>query len=317
MRRRVLQKLAELVLVLLLVSVSTFMVASLLPGDPAVTVLGPDQPAERYAEVRHALGLEEPLPSRFVDWLGNAVTGDFGNSLIPPGAPVSERILAALPVSLELAVLGLFLSLAIAIPLALASARRPGGRIDRAVTVLTFGVLSTPSFVIGLLLILVVVQQFGLFPRAQWVRLTVDPVGNLVHAALPVLTLALTPLPTFLRVLRADLITTLSEDYIFAARAKGMPGRHILMRDALRPSSFSLLTLAGLSLGHLIGGTVIVETLFSLPGMGNLIVQTAQQQDVKVVQAAVLVIAVIYVLLNTAVDLSLGFLDPRLRRGRL
>lgn len=317
MGRRLLQKFVELLLVLFLASVGVFLLGSLLPGDPAVTVLGPDLPVERYAEVRAALGLDEGLLPRFWDWFSSVFTGDFGNSLIPPGTSVAERITAALPVSVELAVLGLLLSLTLAVSLALASAQRPGGRIDRVVTVITFGVLSVPSFVIGLLLIYFLVGKLGWFPRGQWVRISEDPIGNLQHAALPVLTLALTPFPTFLRVLRADLITTLSEDFILAARAKGMPSRYIMIHDALRPSSFSLLTLAGVSLGQLIGGTVIVETLFSLPGMGNLIVQTAQQSDVKVVQAAVLVIAFVYVLLNAAVDLSLDFLDPRLRRGRL
>jgi peptide/nickel transport system permease protein len=175
-------------------------------------------------------------------------------------------------------------------------------------------VLSVPSFLAGLLLIAIFSNGLGWFPRAQWVRLSEDLGQNLYHALLPALTIALMELALFTRVLRNDLIVTLHEDYILAARAKGMPPRRILVNDALRPSSFSLVTLLGISMGRLIGSTVIVEYLFALPGMGSLVVNAANQGNFPMVQGAVLVIAAIYVLVNAGIDLSYGYLDPRTRR---
>lgn len=312
-----LRRLVELVVVLLLVSFGTFMLLSLVPGDPAVAILGPEAAPADYAALHRELGLDQPWYLRYGSWIGSALTGDLGKSIIPPGGEVVDRIMAALPVSLELAFLGMVFALVLAVPLAMWSAYRPGGRADRVISAGTFGLLSVPSFLAGLLLILVAVNWLGWFPRAEWVRLTESFGGNLYHALLPAFVVGLTPMVMFARVLRGDLIATLQEDYILAARAKGMPTVHILARDALRPSSFSLVTLVGVTLGGLIGSTVIVETLFALPGMGTLIVRAANQGDVPLVQGGVLVIAVIYVVVNALVDFSYGYIDPRVRRERV
>ena len=311
------RKLIELVAVLLVVSFGTFMLLALIPGDPAVAILGAEAPPEAYATVNHELGLDLPLYERYWSWITSALSGDLGNSIIPPGGRVTDRILAALPVSVELAVLGLLFALVLAVPLAMWSAYRPNGRADRLISAGTFGLLSVPSFLAGLLLILVTVNGLGWFPRAEWVRLTESLGGNLYHAALPALVVGLLPMVMFARVLRGDLIATLQEDYILAARAKGMPTVRILTRDALRPSSFSLVTLVGVTLGSMVGSTVIVESLFALPGMGTLIVRAANQGDMPLVQGAVLVIAVLYVLVNALVDFSYGHIDPRVRRARV
>lgn len=312
--RAPLKRLSELVAVLLLVSFGVFMLVSLLPGDPAVVIMGEGHTPAEYAAKRTELGLDGNVFARYFEWLGNALTGDFGASLVPPQSEVLSRVLRALPVSAQLAAMGLLIALVLAIPLAMWSAAHEGGRVDRAIGASMFAVLSVPSFLAGLLLIAVFANGLGWFPRAQWVRFSEDPVQNIHHAILPALTIALMELALFTRVLRNDLIVTLHEDYILAARAKGMPPRRILVNDALRPSSFSLVTMLGISMGRLIGSTVIVEYLFALPGMGGLIVNSANQGDFPMVQGAVLVVAAIYVLINAGIDLSYGYLDPRTRR---
>jgi peptide/nickel transport system permease protein len=209
------------------------------------------------------------------------------------------------------------MALAISVPLAMISAYRAGGRLDRMISAGTFGILSVPSFLAGLLIIMVFANQLGWFPRAEWSRLSEGIGQNLYHAFLPALTIALAETAMFTRILRNDLIGTLNEDYILAAKAKGMGTMHILFSDALRPSSFSLVTLMGISLGRLIGSTIIVEYLFALPGMGSLIIGAADNGDFVMVQGAVLVIAVIYVVVNALIDISYGYLDPRIRRAHV
>ncbi|MFB6590749.1 ABC transporter permease [Streptomyces diastaticus] len=313
--RRLALRALELLVVLFIASIGVFSLVVLMPGDPAVDILGAGRAPSEYAALRTELGLDQPLATRYFDWLGGALTGDLGRSVVPPRSDVAGRVMSALPVSLEIAVLGLLIALLVAVPLAMWSAYREGSVADRIIGAGTFGVLSVPSFLAGLLLILLLVDSGGWFPRSAWVRIgDGDLLGNLHHAFLPALTVALAELAMFTRVLRGDLIVTLREDYILAARAKGMNPLRILFTDALRPSSFSLVTLLGLSLGRLIGATVVVEYLFSLPGMGTLIVNAANQGDYPMVQGAVLTVAVIYVVINAGIDLSYGYLDPRTRR---
>ncbi|WP_067439542.1 ABC transporter permease [Nocardioides jensenii] len=312
--RRISLRIGELIAVLFVVSFGVFAMVTLMPGDPAVAILGEGHPPQDYENLRQELGLNDGLLHRYWDWLSGAVTGDLGTSLVPPQTDVTERILGALPVSVELAVLGLVIALVLAIPLAMWSAAHAGGAIDRMISATMFATLSVPSFLAGLLLIMIFANGLGWFPRAQWVRISEDIPGNLHHALLPAIVIAMMELALFTRILRNDLIVTLNEDYILAARAKGMPPWRIMVTDALRPSSFSLVTLMGISLGRLIGSTVIVEYLFALPGMGSMIVTSANQGDYPLVQGAVLIVALVYVVVNAGIDLSYGYLDPRTRR---
>jgi peptide/nickel transport system permease protein len=314
--RRLSLRLVELFAVLLLVSFGVFMLLSLVSGDPAIAVLGEGHTKAEYAALRHEMGLDGPLLPRYFDWLGGVLTGDFGTSLLPPQTSVLERLGGAIPVSVELAVLGLAMALVVSIPLAMWSAYHEGGRIDRTISAVMFGLLSMPSFLVGLLLIAVLANGLGLFPRAEWVRISESLGGNLQHAFLPALTIALMEMAMFTRILRNDLVTTLKEDFILSARAKGMPPLHIMFSDALRPSSFSLVTILGLSVGRLIGSTVIVEYLFALPGVGRLVIESATQGNYPMVQGAVLLVALVYVAVNAFIDLSYGYLDPRTRHAR-
>jgi len=312
--RGVLVRLAELAAVLLIVSFGVFLMVALIPGDPATAILGEGKPPEQYEALRQELGLNDPILQRYFDWLGGALHGDLGTSILPPHTPVGERLLGALPVSLELASLALIIAIAVSIPLALWAAARQGGLVDRVIGASMFGLLSIPSFLAGLLLIMLLVNGQGWFPRSQWVRLSDSVAGNLHHAILPAIVIALSEIALFTRILRNDLVVTLQEDFVLSARAQGLATWRLLVGDALPPSSFSLVPLLGLSSGRLLGRPVIVEYLDALPDMGSVVVTGAQTGNFPIVQGAELLAAVIYVLVNSVVDLSYGILDPRTRR---
>jgi peptide/nickel transport system permease protein len=308
----------HLALVLFLVSAGTFSLLQFTPGDPALAILGNSATPEAVKEIDHQLGLDKPLLTQYGHWISHALTGNLGSSLVPPGGTVLSRIAQTLPVSLELTVLAVVMALLLAIPIGVWSAYREGGPFDRFFSGTSFGLLSTPGFVTGLVLALLFSLEVRAFPRSQWVRITSSQgiPSNLKHAFLPALTLALPLMAIYTRLLRADMVQTLREDYITFARSKGMPVRKVLLRYALRPSSISLITLSGVTLGALLGGTVIVETIYALPGMGQLLVTAVGDNDYPIVQGVVLIVAVSYVMLNLIVDVSYGFLDPRTRRGR-
>jgi peptide/nickel transport system permease protein len=308
---------AELLTVVLLVSFVTFMVSDRLPGNPAVMILGPHHSPEEYAAEGHRLGLDDPFLTRYWHWLSNAAHGDFGISLVPPRLPVSTLITNALPVSLELCLLAMVISVAIAIPAALWAVRRPGGLADRAIGAVSYALLSMPEFLVGLLLILLFVVTLHSMPRIGWSPITGPdgPLENLRHALLPALALALPQAALFAQVLRNDLDRTLKEDFVLAARATGERPARILVQSALRPSLFSFLTVAGVSVGYLMSGTVVVEILFGLPGLGRLLVKAAGGSDIPVVAAIVVLMAVVYVMANALIDVCYRVLDPRIRRG--
>jgi peptide/nickel transport system permease protein len=313
--RTVGQRLVHLVLVLLLVSIGTFMLLELTPGDPGIAILGLQSTKQAVQQVDHQLGMDRPVLTRYGHWLSGAVRGDLGKSFVPPGGTVAGRIKQALPISAELAILAELMALTVAIPVAVVSAYREGGTFDRIASGMSFGLFSVPTFVSGLVLALLFALEWHLLPRVEWVRLTSTQgiLANLSHAFLPALTLALPLMAADIRLLRTDLIQTLREDFVVVARAKGLSVRYVLFRHALRPSSFSLLTLAGVSLGGLIGGTALVEVIYGLPGVGQMLVTAVSDHDYALVQGTVLVVAVIYVLVNATVDVLYLVLDPRTR----
>ena len=310
--------------VLLIVSFGTFMLVDLVPGDPAQQVLGPNSTAEEYESVRKELGLDTPVAERYWDWATDAfLHADLGKNLVNPRVDVTDTLRRAFPINLQLAFMSITLSMLVAVPLAMASAYFAGRRLDRALSVSAFGMISFPPFLSGLVLILLFALTVQWFPDSQWTRLTnngswtdLNLFKNLKGAVLPVVTISINEIAVFLRLLRGDMIGTLQEDFVLAAKAKGMPMRHVMFREALRPSSFSLITLAGVSVGRVIGGTVIVEQIFSIPGVGLQVVQAATKSDYPIVQGGVLVLAIFYMVINMLIDLSYGFLDPRIRRGR-
>jgi peptide/nickel transport system permease protein len=316
MLRFVAARFALAIPVLVIVSIGTFCLVYLVPGDPAEQIIGSTGTHAQYVAIRDQLGLNRPVVEQYFIWLGHALRGNLGNNIVPPVESVSLRIGQALPVDIELAVLGLVLALVIAVPVGVWSAYRQGSRVDRLISVATIGVISVPTFLLGLILLLVVAIRWNLLPVGQWTPLAWGHIGeNLRHAFLPALILALGEAAVFIRLLRSDMIDTLQQDFILAARAKGMSVPHVLFREALRPSSFSLVTLSGLSVGRLIGGNIIVEQIFSLPGLGPMVVDAAQKSDYPLVQGTVLIIAVTYVAANLLVDVLYTVLDPRVRHS--
>lgn len=309
------KKAARMVVVLFAVSVLTFLLTSLLPGSPVYDILGPRATDPVLAaQVRHDLRLNESLPARYGHWVDGVLHGNFGRAY-NDNEKVTDIIRQRLPVTLELLIGAQLLALAVAVPLALLSAYRAGSRVDRALTATSFGMLSIPDFVIAIVLVFVFAVRAHWLPATGYTHLSDSVTGNLRSVALPTITLAIPLSAVYTRLLRSDLIATLQEEYILMARAEGLPTRRILWRHALRPSSFSLLTVIGINTGALIGGAVIVEYLFALPGMGSRLIDAIGRREYIIVQGLVLVIAVGYVLANFLVDVLYGVLDPRVRHA--
>lgn len=321
MGRFISRKVLHVLVVLLVVTFALTFLIDLTPGDPAYAILGETALPEQVEQVHEELGLDEPVPSRYAAWLTDVMRGDFGSSY-RSDQPVGEIVAERLPVTAELALLALVMALAVSIPVGVYTAYRADGRADRLWTALSSTMISSPPFVTALVLVYLLAlglrdTPFGL-PATGWVDPADDIGENLRHAFLPASTLALILVPQFSRLLRADMIATLREDYILAARGRGIPTGRILLRHALRPSSLSLVTLAGVSLGALIGGSVIVETLFAVPGIGGVLVEAIASKDIPVVQGVVMFIAVLYVVVNALLDVAYHLLDPRVRvSGRL
>jgi peptide/nickel transport system permease protein len=308
------RRLLYLVPVLVAVSLLTFLIASLLPGDLAYVILGDQATPEKVAALRHDMGLDEPIWWRYASWLGHVLQGDFGRSF-RTGQTVLQAVSERLPVSLELMLLAELGALAIGIPLAIACAVRSGSAFDRFMTGSAFGMLSVPAFLSAILLIYLFAVELRWLPATGYVPFEEDPVGNLRSFLLPALTLALGEWPVLMRVLRSDMIATLQEDYIAMARAKGLKPSRILLVHALKPSSLTLVTVTGINIGRLIGGTVIVESIFALPGIGRLLLGAIFTRDLIILQGVVLFVALGYVLMNFIVDMLYAVLDPRIRHG--
>jgi peptide/nickel transport system permease protein len=308
------RRLLYLVPVLLAVSLLTFLIASLLPGDLAYVILGDQATPETVAALRHDMGLDQPIWWRFIAWLGHVLQGDFGRSF-RTGQTVLQAVSERLPVSLELMLLAEIGALAIGIPLAIACAVRSGSAFDRFMTGSAFSMLSVPAFLSAILLIYLFAVELRWLPATGYVPFSEDPLGNLRCFVLPALTLALGEWPVLMRVLRSDMIATLQEDYIAMARAKGLKPLRILLVHALKPSSLTLVTVTGINIGRLIGGTVIVESIFALPGIGRLLLGAIATRDLIILQGVVLIVALGYVMMNFVVDLLYAVLDPRIRHG--
>jgi peptide/nickel transport system permease protein len=308
----------RLLATLFAVTLLSFLLTSFLPGDPAVAVLGQDniQDAERLEEVREELGLNDPIPVRYVKWLGNAITFDLGESYINSGQEVSTTIKQRLPVTAQLAVMAIGIALIVAIPFGIIGAYKEGKWQDSATSAMAQVALSVPNFITGIALIWLFAVKLDLLPASNWNRISNKGIGaNLKTAILPATALASTQMAIFSRLVRADMIATLKENYILSARAKGLGDRYILMRHALRPSSLSLMTVVGINFGALLGGTVVIETLFAIPGLGFRLINAIYQRDILVIQGITVFVAVVYVVINTIVDLLYAVVEPRIRRS--
>ena len=310
--RRLQVQLLTLLVILLAATALTFFITNVLPGDAAVAILGDSATPADIASLRTELGLDRNIVVRYVDWLGHALRGDLGKSY-RTRENISTMIADRLPVTLELILLTQLIALVFAVPAGILAAYRSRTKVDSALATVSIGLLSTPAFVKGILLIYLMSVLLGWFPASGYKSLSDGLGANLHSLALPAMTLALAEFPVYMRLLRADMISTLQQDYILVARAKGLGVREILLGHALRPSSLSLVTVVGINLGRLVGGAVVIETLFALPGIGQMLVNAVYQHDQFVIQGVVLVIATGFVLINLLVDLMYAVIDPRVR----
>jgi peptide/nickel transport system permease protein len=308
-------RILKLLAVVFLVTLGTYAFLEALPGSPVDTMLPPGATPEQREALIKSENLDAPFVLRYVDWLGNAAQGNLGRETLT-GRPVAQSLRDRLPVSLEIAIGVMAISLLISIPIGVYCGYRPGRRFDNAVTAVTSGVLSVPPFLMSVFLL----YLFGIY--LQWLPLSgwkpwSDGVGaHLQRMVLPIGVLAMDQAVVFIRLLRNDMMQTLQEDWALAARARGLPTRRVLVAHALRPSMFSLVTVMAVALGRLLGGTVIIEAVFGLPGIGSYLIQGVRTQDFVAVQGVVLFVAVVYVLTSTAVEAVYPLLDPRVRSGR-
>lgn len=314
MGRYLAMRLIQLVVIMIILSFGVFMLVHLLPGDPTDAILGPNNTPTAHAELMKQLGLNKGLLQQYWIWIHNVFRGDLGKSFLT-GQTVTNAIAVAAPIDLELILVSQVLALVIAIPLALLAARRPNGALDRVATTSSFGMLAIPTFVVAVVMVLIVAVDIHIFPATGYVRFTTSAAQNLKSVALPSIALAFGSIAIYYRLLRADLIATMQEDFIAMARSKGLSTTYILTRHALRPSSFSLLAGAGISIGSLFTGAFVVEVLFQLPGIGYQLVNAIFARDYLIVQGMALVAAVGYLIINFGVDIFLTLLDPRVRRA--
>ena len=312
MARFIGRRLLHLLIVLLLVTLFTSYLVDLTPGDPAVAIIGENATTEQIIAVHKQLGLDRPFLARYASWISKAARGDLGTSFRTK-QPVWQAIHERLPITLELAVLTILLSLLIAIPLGVVTAYKQATKLDKGVAGVTSAFFSSPPFLTALVFVYFLAVTHHIFPVTGWIPLSQSIAQNLHHVFLPVASLVVVETAVFSRLLRSDMITTLQEDYLLAAKAKGLPTWQILTRHALRPSSFTLMTVAAVSLGRVLGGTVIVEQLFALPGIGLYIVNAIYNKDLIAVQGSVLFIATFYVIINAVVEVAYAWLDPRIR----
>lgn len=311
--RRILTGTIGIAATLLAVSAVSFLLVALLPGDLAQTILADSATPERVAALRAELGLDQPLAVRYLGWLGNVVRGDLGHA-IHSGEPTLDVILSRLPVTIELVLLTQAVALALAVPLGIVSAYRRGSALDNGVLAGCLALLSTPAFVLGLALVYLMALKLQWLPATGYTPLSEGVLANLESMALPVLSLALIEVPVYLRLLRSEMVGTLQQNFISLARGMGLPTWRILFENALRPSSLNLITVVGVNMGRLMGGAIVIETMFALPGVGQLLVESIYQQEYLMTQGIVLFVAIMFILINLLTDLAYALVDPRLLR---
>lgn len=308
------RRLMQLVPVVFILTVIAFGVTMLLPGDPALAILGVqgagDQ--EAYQALRNELGLNRPLPLQYLTWLGNVVTGDFGESAFNH-QPVLDALGQRLPVTLELGLLSMALSIVISVPLGMLAAVRANSLTDLMVSIVSFAGLAMPSFWLAILAIYLFTDRLGWLPASGYVPFTQDPVANLQHILLPVVILGAEATAGLVRQVRAAMLEVLGQDYVRTGRAKGLHEVRVIGEHAFRNALIPVVTLIGLRVARLLGGTVVIENVFALPGIGRLAVDSIFNRDFPVLQAIVLMMAVAVLLFNLLVDLLYGILDPRVR----
>lgn len=307
------RRLLQLAPVVVVTSFVVFLLLRLVPGDPAALLAGQDARPERVAVIREELGLGRPLPIQYLYWVGNVGHGDFGRSYIK-GRPVAELVRAALPATVELTLSAVVLAVVIGVPSGVVAGLRPNSIWDLAVAASTALVLGIPNFLLAILYLLLFSLTLGWLPAGGRTSLLDDPAGW-KHLVLPTLALGLPSAAIFSRFVRGAMVEVSEMEYIRTARAKGLPERIVVCRHALRNAMLPLVTVLGLQFGRLLGGAVVIESIFAWPGMGRLALDAIRSRDYAVFQAVILLLVMASVLINVITDLLYGVLDPRIRIG--
>lgn len=310
----IIRRLLLLIPVLLLVGVIVFTLMHLTPGDPASIMLGREATEEQKEALRERLGLNEPVPVQFVNWFSNALRLDFGESLFI-GKPVTEALLERAEPTGLLALYALTLSVVLAVPAGVFAAVRANSLLDRVLMMLSVSGVAIPSFFLGILLILLFAVVLGWLPSGGYVDIGEDPVQHFRYMALPTFALGFSAAGLLARVVRSTMLDVLNEDYVRTAFAKGLRERRVVVRHAFRNALIPVLTIIGISFAGMLGGAVVIETVFNIPGMGRLLVQSVTRRDIPVVQGAVMTVAALEILVMLALDVLYVYVDPRIRYG--
>jgi len=296
------------------ISLIAFGLLYLLPGDPAMAILGEDRAGEKtaYEALRAQLGLDDAIYIQYARWLGNLLSGDMGTS-IRTREPIAYMVARRLPVTIELGILAVLLGVAIALPVAVVSAVRPGSKLDILGTLFAMGGVAMPSFWLGILLIFLLALWLRLLPPSGYVSPLEDLAANLRMMIMPCIAMGTSLAAVTMRQARSALLEVLQEDYITTARAKGLKERAVVVRHALKNALIPVVTVIGLQVGHILGGAVVTETIFAVPGVGRLLVDSISFRDYPVVQAAVLIMALGVLFSSLATDLLYAYLDPKIK----
>jgi len=306
------RRLAATLPVLLVVAVLVFLMLRLTPGDPAAVLAGDAASTEQIARIRAGLGLDRSLPEQFAIWVGRMLSGDLGQSFYYK-MPVTELIGQRIEPTVSLAVLTISIAVLIAVPLGVLAAWRFGGALDRSLMAFSVLGFSIPVFVLAYLLIWLVSLKLGWLPVQGYKRIGDGVLPWLQHLLLPSITLSVIYIALIARVTRASVLETLGEDYVRTARAKGLAEKRVLIRHALANAAVPIVTVIGIGIALLIGGVVVTESVYAIPGLGRLTVDAVLARDFPTIQGVILLFSVAYVMINLLVDLSYVFFDPRIR----
>ncbi len=312
MLRYIVRRLLAFIPTLFVLSLLIFLMIYLVPGDPVAMMLGSEATGEQIAEVRARLGLDRPFQERMLDWYTRVLRGDLGESYFLSQS-VSEALVERFPITVSLSVLALMVAATLGILAGIVAGVRQGSWTDWTVMVMAMLGLSLPVFWLALNLIFVFSVKLGWLPTGGYVPLAKDPVGFVKHLALPGVTLGLVHAAVIARITRSSMVEVLRQEYVQAARAKGLRERTVVFRHAFRNALLPVITILGISTGELLAGSVITETVFNLPGVGRLIIDAVRRRDYPVVQGGILFITFSYLLVNLIVDLVYAWVNPRIR----
>jgi peptide/nickel transport system permease protein len=307
-----LSRMAQLIPTAFIISVLVFLMANLASGDPVTALIGPEAPPELLAAMRERYGLDQPLWTQYGVWLSRVLQGDLGIS-IRTGQPVTVMIAERFGATLTLAIAATLFSIVVALPAGIVAAARRGSPIDSSAMVVTSLAISLPNFFTAIVLIVVLGVQFRLLPISGYVPFLEDPIRAASHLVMPTISLGLIYTALLSRLVRSDLLDILSEDYIRTARSKGIPGYLVLFRHGVRNALLPAINLATLNFASLLGGTIIIEEIFAIPGVGRLLINAVEIRDFSVIQGVTLTVGVIFILSSIFADILSSIVDPRVR----